>query len=243
MKRFSSILFICLLLLGITCLSASASYSSPIAGDNGLLIVPPEEYFNGEVSRTKTSIDDYRTAYSYVYFAQGAEGQDSAGNNSTWALFKEYKDALIDSGYYEQVDYSKDRYNERWVLGYIGPENLNHFKYTRSSDEVAAIVIHSLLGRAYVSYAKDIRTTNYDEVNPFDELPSSSSSSSSSNNDDKWDYCTGCHGNGKVPCTNCWGSGQVSSSTLSSGRRTCRICNGTGSVTCSKCGGSGKTHR
>lgn len=243
MKRFLTVLLACLLSLGTACFPASASYTSPIAGDNGLLLVPPEEYFYGEVALTQTGINDDRTAYSYIYFGQGAEGQSSSGNDYTWALFIEYKDALIDSGYYEQVDYVKDNYNEYWILHYIGPESLAHFGLFRSSDENAAIVIHSLMGRAYVFYAKGIRTTNYEEVNPFDAVPSGDSSGSSGNNEEQWDYCTDCSGHGNVTCSRCWGSGQVSSSTSSSGRETCRACSGRGNVTCSRCGGSGKIYR
>ena len=104
MKRFLTVLLACLLSLGTACFPASASYTSPIAGDNGLLLVPPEEYFYGEVALTQTGINDDRTAYSYIYFGQGAEGQSSSGNDYTWALFIEYKDALIDSGYYTEAD-------------------------------------------------------------------------------------------------------------------------------------------
>lgn len=126
MKRFLSMLLVCLLALGTACFPASASYTSPVAGDNGLLVVSPKEYFDGAVERTKTGGNDDQTPYySYIYFSQGAEGQSSPGNDDTWALFIEYKDALIDSGYYEQVDYSVDGYEERWILSYVGPENLD----------------------------------------------------------------------------------------------------------------------
>ena len=244
MKRFLMLLLACLLPLGTACFPASASYTSPIAGDNGLLVVSPEEYFDGAVERTQTGGNDDQTPYySYIYFSQGAEGQSSPGNDDTWALFIEYKDALIDSGYYEQVDYKKDNYNEYWILHYIGPESLTHFGLFRSSDENAAIVIHSLMGRAYVFYAKDIRTTNYEEAYPFGTVPSGNSSGSSGNDEEQWDFCTDCSGHGNVTCTNCWGSGQVSSATSSSGRRTCGVCSGRGNVTCSKCGGSGKIYR
>ena len=243
MTRFLTVLLACLLSLGTACFPASASYTSPIAGDNGLLLVPPEEYFYGEVALTQTGINDDRTAYSYIYFGQGAEGQSSSGNDYTWALFIEYKDALIDSGYYEEVDYSVDGYEERWILSYVGPENLDQFNYYKGSDEIAAINIRSLLGNVYVTYAKDLRTTNYEEVNPFDEVPSGGSSGSSGDSSEEWDYCVGCHGHGKVTCTNCWGSGQVSSATSSTGRRTCGVCSGRGNVTCSRCGGSGKIYR
>ena len=45
MKRFLTVLLVCLLSLGTACFPASASYTSPIAGDNGLLLVPQKNIF------------------------------------------------------------------------------------------------------------------------------------------------------------------------------------------------------
>ena len=234
MKKMLAILLM-LCLLPITGMAANFTGNSTpavIADDDGLLVVSPEEYFDGQLTRSTTSVNDGRTAYCYIYYAQGAERQaSSGGNNSTWALFKEYKDALIRSGYYEEIDYLKDKYEERWVLAYIG---------SGSKSSSHAITIKSLLGGVWVYYTNDIRTTNYDETDPYN-VSVSRSSSPSSGNDDKWYTCSKCHGSGAVTCTKCWGSGQVSTSTLSSGRKSCSTCGGRGRITCDKCGGSGQT--
>ena len=217
--------------------SNSTTYTAPVLGAGGLLVMAPEE-FNSNIPGVSVlgAQDNY---YYYKYIDCGYESTYGDGDDEMWELFLDYKDALISTGYFELVAYDKDNLYEAFGLAYTGPETVaDTFIGLASETTAVCISIESLLGRACVKYSLDIVVNNLEEVMEekgfYVPDPSDPSDPSSPERN-----CAKCSGYRTVKCTNCWGSGQQSSSN-SSGRESCDDCNGRGSVTCDRCGGSGK---
>ena len=208
-------------------------------GYNGLLVMAPEEYNSNIPGTISLSAED--NFYSYKYADCGFEIYGD-GNNEMWELFKDYKDALIATGYYELIDYDKNDLHETFCLGYVGPETVTEtFGGIGCETNDACIVFESLLGEAWVKFSLDIVVNNLEEVmeeKGYSTPGSSTGGSSGSSTPER--NCAKCSGYRTVKCSTCWGTGQQNSPTTSTGKIACRGCGGRGSVTCSACGGSGK---
>ena len=217
--------------------SNSTTYTAPVLGAGGLLVMAPEE-FNSNIPDVSSlgAEDNY---YYYTYIDCGYESAYGDGNDEMWELFLDYKDALISSGYFELIDYHEGNHSKSYYLAYIGPENAKEtFGIHTDGTNNAHIIVDSLLGTARVYFSVDIVVNNLEEVMEekgfYVPDPSDPSDPSSPERN-----CAKCSGYRTVQCTNCWGTGQQDGST-SSGKVTCRTCRGRGSVTCDRCGGSGK---
>lgn len=218
----------------------TTTYAAPVLGEGGLLVMAPEEY-NSDIPDVHF-LGAQDNHYHYEYVNCGLE-YDGRGDNDTWALFKDYVYALVDTGYFEIIEHYEDQdiknFREYWALAYTGPETVKeNFGIVTDGTHDAHIIVNSLLGKVYVYFSQDIVVNNLEEVMeekgfyvPDPDDPSDPTKPERN--------CAKCSGFRTVKCTNCWGTGQQSSSN-SSGRESCDDCNGRGSVTCDRCNGSGK---
>ena len=216
----------------------TTTYTAPIAGNDGLLVMPMEECFSG-ITRSYMYVDD--NYYGYRYIEQGRY-YDGEGSDEYREMYVDYVDALVDSGYYTLIEHSENSLHEIWCLGYTGNADLEEFRVRTDQTDDAVIIIQLLFEDGYVYYSQDIATTNLEEAAEASGLLNGSSgggSSSSYDNEKDGFSCPRCYGHGKSTCTTCWGTGQVDDSSMSSGRSTCRDCRGMGNDTCDYCDGSG----
>lgn len=216
----------------------TTSYTAPVLGYNGLLVMAPEEY-NSDIPGVST-LSAEGNWYGYQYIDCGAEWYDN-GNNEIWELLKDYVYALVDTGYFEIIEHNTDDLQEIFYLKYTGPETVRTFGAKIDDRRDAAIIVESLLGFVYVQYSLDIIVNNLEEVmeeKGYSTPGSSTGGSSGSSTPER--NCAKCSGYRTVKCSTCWGTGQQNSPTTSTGKIACRGCGGRGSVTCSACGGSGK---
>ena len=161
-------------------------------------------------------------------------------------MMQDYVDALVESGYYEILEYKKiSSDDEYWALGYIGSGDvIREFGVSDKMTQKAAIVVRTSLGDIRVAFSKDILTadieTTQDRLGKYVvDIQRSATNGGSGGN------CSECGGDGK--CNKCGGSMwvwdyewvYVNGSPVS--QRVNKMCNAlycTGGK-CSKCGGDG----
>ena len=239
MKRFLTVLLALMLVLGLMVPSFALAYSNdaPIVGNDGLLVMSPEEYLGiEECDKLYANSSDH---YTYVYSERGMkDSRHGTDNPVDWYKMEDYIDALVDSGYYEVLEHEKPLSGtDYWYLGYTGPGSVTrtfHFGTRVTTD--AAIIIRSFYGNIEVAYSLDIMTNDIEETQSrlgksiFVSDPSDGSGSKK---------CGRCYGSGN--CSFCGGSGRDSN--LLAGTTTwlsqdCLHCGGSGD--CSLCYGSGE---
>ena len=140
-------------------------YKAPIVGNDGLLVMSPEEYLGIE------SCDDIiqeKNWYKYKYENRGYEWHgDGTDNPVDWYRMEDYVDALVDSGYYKIVAHEKPEDNkEHWYLSYIGPGSVKRVfnPYNNNVNAKAAIVVSSFIGDINVYYSLDIITNDLEDT-------------------------------------------------------------------------------
>lgn len=249
MKQFLTVLLVLTLILGLMVPSVALAYSNeaPIVGNDGLLVMSPEEYLGiDECDELYTSSSDH---YTYVYTDRGIEYRDHGTDNPVdWYKMEDYIDALVDSGYYEVLEHEKPLPGtDYWYLGYIGPGSVRRtFHIGTSVTTDAAIIIRSFYGDIEVAYSLDIMTNDIEETQSrlgksiFDSNPSGGNGGGGStpSGGRTEERCGICGGSGKRNCGSCFGSGTVG---YGSDQRDCPnfSCSG-GKVDCWTCGGDGK---
>ena len=244
MKRILSILLVLMLSLGLF-VPAAALARTPIVGNDGLLVMSPEEY-NNDIDDCDT-IGQQDNYYYYKYYNCGKES--SGGNDAEWAKFEQYMNALIDSGYYELVEtyHSESGRIDTWSLKYTGPGSVKRtFKTNKNQTEHASLVVDSFYGDVYVFYSLDIITNDLEDTqyrlgkSIFDSNSSGGSGGGGSipSGGRTEEHCGICGGSGKRDCGSCFGRGTVG---YGSDLRDCPnfSCSG-GKVDCWTCGGDGK---
>ena len=215
-----------------------------IATNDGLTVLSPEQYLGIEPCNRIFEKIDY---YSYVYTNRGYKW-DSYGteNPLDWYMMQDYVDALVESGYYEILEYKKiSSDDEYWALGYIGSGDvIREFGVSDKMTQKAAIVVRTSLGDIRVAFSKDILTADIETTQErlgkyVVDIQRSATNGGSGGN------CSECGGDGK--CNKCGGSMwvwdyewiYVNGSPVS--QRVNKMCNAlycTGGK-CSKCGGDG----
>ena len=211
-------------------------YQAPIVGNDGLLVMSPEEY-NDDIDACD-SIGQQGNYYRYRYQNRGKE-YSGDGDDMEWAKFETYVDALEDSGYYKVIaNYDGEAGNtESWYLEYTGPSFVKKtFKVNNKHTERAAIVVQSFHGDVYVFYSLDVITNDIEETQSRlgQNIFASNSSGGSSSR-----QCDSCHGSGD--CTFCGGSGKddnLVAGTTTWLSQNCLYCGGSGD--CTYCGGDGE---
>lgn len=224
-------------------------YKAPIVGNDGLLVMSPEEYLGIE------SCDDlYQDdiSYSYQYTDRGYEWHGEGTSNPVdWYKIEDYVDALVASGYYEICDYRDEgETQDYYSLSYIGPGSVKRTFTALNSAKRGAIFIRNWLGDINIYYSLDITTNDLEDTQYrlneyiFGIDPNS--------NDDSGDdprptarptekppeRCSICGGSGERNCSTCGGSGYTG---YGSDRHKCPSFNcHYGKVKCWTCGGDGK---
>lgn len=193
------------------------TYTPPIVGNDGLIVMSPEQYLEIEPCNQITISDD--ACYVYHYDKCGREWS-GRGSNEKWAMMESYVQALVDSGYYEVSDYEQGSYATIWCIRYIGPAETITGGYD--------IQVKSYGGRCSVYYriatvsADDLQEKliyfNMDDPTPDPDDPSPI-----------LETCDVCNGDRK--CRYCRGKG-----TDGITGRDCAVCD---RGKCPACGGSG----
>ena len=193
-------------------------YKAPIVGNDGLLVMSPEQYLGIEPCN---GIYADKGCYVYEYDAYAAEW-GGYGSDEKWAIMKSYVQALVDSGYYEISNHSKSSTSENFELRYIGPAEI-----VRGSFDIK---VHSYAGFCDVRWRisnnvtpddleeKKIYFGIDDDQNPADDdNPSILKTCGVCNGDRKCRYCNGRGTDGITggDCAVCFGGN-------------CYACNGTG---------------
>lgn len=215
--------------------SNAAAYVPPVADDDGLLVMPIDEYLDGLTLSCATR-ESGSNHYGYHYLGQGRY-YGGGGSDEYRAMYERYVNDLVATGYYTLLEHSEDSLSETWRLGYTGDAALETFTVWRDQADDAVIVVDLLFDDANVYYSADILTTNYSQVVKSNDANGGAA-------DDRGEIdtsmtCPRCHGYGTQQCTLCWGSGQVSDDSMSTGRSTCPRCRGRGYETCDYCDGNG----
>ena len=201
MKKYMVLLLAVLLVFSF----ATTSLASTEDFD-GVIMPSAEEYLDGiPLCHGFHTQDNY---YAYKYIDCGRE-HDGDGNNAIWALFEEYAEWIVSTGYFELAH--RDDKKTSWTvlcLKYTGPEEYLQETFTtqRSLPADYAIVISSLYGDTSVFYSKDIMTTNLEKT--LERLGYAPPSGEGD--------CTICKGTGK--CTKCHGSGYIYQTVLVDGK-------------------------
>ena len=192
------------------------SYTPPIVGKDGLLVMSPEQYLG--IKPCDRLVVSYDGCYNYHYKGYGWE-YEGDGSDENWAMMVSYVEALVDSGYYEISDHRESSSSERWMLRYIGPAEIIRGTYD--------IQVQSSIGNCIVMYristvaAADLQEKliyfNVVDPNPQPDNPSIWKTCSVCNGDKKCRFCRGKGTDGITggDCAVCVGG-------------KCYACNGTG---------------
>ena len=216
-----------------------------IATNDGLTVMSPEEFLSIDPCDNLSKAD---THYTYVYTNRGYKYHNYGTTIPVdWFQMQEYVNALVESGYYEIMEYSSDPDDAYWLLGYTGPATVkNTFSLHHGMTDRTVIALRNFIGDIKVYYSKDILTTDIDETQQrlgkyvVDTYSSATASSTTSDS-----ACTYCGGDGK--CDRCGGDMwywdyewvYVNGSPVS--QRVNKMCQATYCTggACSKCGGDG----
>ena len=191
----------------------TSSYTPPIVGNNGLLVMSPEQYLGIEPCN---GIYADNGCYVYKY--------DAYGSDEKWAIMKSYVQALVDSGYYEISNHSKSSTSENFELRYIGPAEI-----VRGSFDIK---VRSYVGFCNVRWriSNNVAPDDLEEKKIYFGIDDDPNPDDDNSDDDSiLKTCKVCNGDRK--CTYCRGKGTDG---ITGGdcavcfNGTCPACNGTG---------------
>ena len=141
-------------------------YKAPIVGNDGLLVMSPEEYLGID---TCDDIVQEKNYYGYEYKNRGLYASSYGKGMEDpvdWYEMEDYVDALVDSGYYKVVAHEKPKdHEEYWYLSYIGPGSVKRvISPYNSTNAKAAIVVSSFIGDISVYYSLDVITNDLEDT-------------------------------------------------------------------------------
>lgn len=144
----------------------TAAYAPPVAGNDGLLVMSMEEYFDG-IERGYMFMGDSIIGEDNYYgcrYANQGRYYDGDGSDEYRAMYEQYVSDLVSTGYYVLLAHEDDNLSERWRLGYAGDSELKTFRIWKSDNADAVIVVDLLYEDGRVYYSEDIATTNLEEA-------------------------------------------------------------------------------
>lgn len=125
-----------------------------------------EEYFDG-IERGYMFMGDSIIGEDNYYgcrYANQGRYYDGDGNDEYRAMYEQYVNDLVSTGYYVLLAHEDDNLSERWRLGYAGDSELETFRIWKSDNADAVIVVDLLYEDGRVYYSEDIATTNLEEA-------------------------------------------------------------------------------
>ena len=209
--------------------SAGAAYEYARLLENGR--------FNLKLRETVPSVTAKIENTVYVFDYTGSAGVDPISKS------------LADTRYEAPVLVFIREWPEGWCYLYIYCSD--GFSFTDNGDRSSDSVFEDLSDSDAVSGPIGSGSSGSSASSGSSGLFDSSDSSGSST---RWTFCTKCHGDGKIDCSQCNGKGGkyvyvsggpnygTGHSTSTQKWENCSKCHGSGEVTCTSCGGSGKTY-
>ena len=210
-----------------------ASETSIVSGD-GLVLVSPQTFFNGKYMLSSVDARDGVCNFSVYVFAPTSEVSDE----ELEADGEMYKQALLDSGYFENVKGVID-------LAYTGEREVVGATYGGTSvGGQAAINVNEAIRVSLVegfTFSDVTYTPVEEEAVPAEQTTAPETVVHSASDGEK--RCSTCGGSGRVEerCSSCGGDGEKNCISCSGkGYSNCSGCNGSGDRRCGSCGGTGK---
>lgn len=230
--RALCLLLLMLLLCAPAACAEDAPAVNPVIGEDGLLLYAPEECF-AEIPACTGYVDQgFRYGYKYSYDCGRALNIDQPA----WNCFKAYLQALVDSGYYEQIFHERTHdLREEIILHYVGPREIENTGVARKGLPISTLHVDNVIGDVTLYVHMDVTMNNREEV--IAQCISDKAIDEAEPTPRPAQTCSECGGEGKTVCRSCSGSGIVKRTT---GRETCQRCDGSGLAACIYCRGSGK---